>query len=66
MQHRQINPDMEINRIPPQVLQKLKQDLSMGDKEVAAMTLEEKVQALGLLRSPFGHADDIRDYSNNW
>lgn len=44
MQHRQVPLDPEIARIPPQALQKIKQDLNMSDKEVTAMTQDEKVE----------------------
>ncbi len=33
----------ELNRIPPPVLQRLRQELNMPEKDVSAMTLEEKV-----------------------
>ena len=33
----------EIMRIPPPVLQQLKQEMGLGDKDVAAFSVEEKV-----------------------
>ena len=35
--------EMELNRIPPPVLQRLKQDIGLAEKDVTAMTHEEKV-----------------------
>lgn len=36
----------EINRMPPPLLNKLKQDLGFGDKDVNAFTIDEKVCSL--------------------
>ena len=44
-----ISPEMllnELNRIPPPTLQKLKQDLGIGDEDINAMMTEEKVRML--------------------
>ena len=44
-----ISPEMllnELNRIPPPTLHKLKQDLGIGDKDINALTMEEKVRML--------------------
>ena len=44
-----ISPEMllsELDRIPPPTLQKLKQDLGIGDEDINAMMTEEKVRML--------------------
>lgn len=38
--------NVEINRIPPPLLSKLKQDLGFGDKDPNALTIDEKVRPL--------------------
>ncbi|KAI8985655.1 hypothetical protein BD414DRAFT_537151 [Trametes punicea] len=40
----------EINRMPPPTLQKIKQDMGLGDKDVASFTPEEKQQLVNLFR----------------
>ncbi|KAI0737354.1 hypothetical protein C8Q80DRAFT_330501 [Daedaleopsis nitida] len=44
------NIDMELHRIPPPTLQKIKQDMNMGDKDSNLMTMEEKQQVVGQFR----------------
>ena len=41
----QLQLDAEMNRIPPQILMRVKVDLGIGDKDMSQMTIEDKVRA---------------------
>ena len=47
MPNTQSQLDMEINRIPPQMLMRVKVDLGIGEKDMGQMTIEDKVRACG-------------------
>ena len=58
MPNTQSQLDMEINRIPPQMLMRVKVDLGIGEKDMVEMAIEDKVRALLVVLECFLRAVD--------
>ena len=49
MPNPQLQLDAEINRIPPQILMRVKVGLGIGDKDMSQTTIEDQVRACGAM-----------------